>query len=109
MALIILQPGSFLVVGQSANAQTDFLLGFIQLHDLKIHLFADRQRRFVRPAVGRTRNLRAMTQTFHSWSQLHERPKINGPAYAPAHHVANLMSAEERFPGVRLKLLDTQR
>src|SRR5882762_11579324 len=96
VALIILQPGSFLIIGQRANAQTDFLLGFIQLYDFKIHLFADGQRRFVGPAVGRAGNLGAMAQAFHSWSQFHERPEINGPAYAPAHYIANLMSPEKR-------------
>src|ERR1700720_75402 len=105
VALIILQPGSFLVIGQRANAQTDFLFGFIQLYDLKIHLFADRQWRFVGPPVGRTRNLRAMAQAFHTRSQFHERPEIDRPAHAAAHHVANLMSAEERLPRIRLKLL----
>src|SRR5260370_2142882 len=69
MALIILQPGSFLVVAQRTNAQTDFLLRFIQLYTLIIHLFAERQRRFVRPAVGRAGNLRTMAQAFHPRGQ----------------------------------------
>src|SRR5882724_3463760 len=95
VALVILQPGFLLVVGQRANAETDFLFAFVQLHDLEIQLFTNRQGRFLSAAIRGSGDLGAMAQAFHAGRQLHENPKIAGAAHSPAHHVAHLMSAEE--------------
>src|SRR5579862_3071061 len=109
VALIILQPSSFLIIGESANAEPDFLLGFIQSHHLKIHLLADRKRRFVVPVLRCAGNLGPVAQTFHTRRQLHEYPEIRGPAYPSSNHIAYLMGPEEAFPRIRLQLLDAQR
>src|SRR5579863_8640492 len=69
VALVILEPGSFLVIGQSANAQTDFLLGFVQPDHLEIHFFAHRQGRFFGPVLGGARNLGTVAQAFHARRQ----------------------------------------
>src|SRR5579863_2796189 len=109
VTLIILQPRPFLIIGERANAEPDLLLGLVQPHHLEIHFLANRQRRFVVPVLRCSWDFRAMAQTFYSRRQFHEHPKIRGPAHSASNHIAHLMRPEERFPGIRLQLLHTQR
>src|SRR5580698_726190 len=109
MALIIFEPGSFLVVGQSANTQPYFFLGFIETHHLEIHFLADGQRRFVVPMLRRAGDLGTVAYALHSWSQFHEHSEVRGAAHPAAHHVSNLMRPEEALPGIRLQLLYSER
>src|SRR5580658_6634750 len=60
MALIIFKPRSFVVVGQSANTQPYFFLGFIKTHHLEIHFLADGQWRFVVTMLRRAGDLGTM-------------------------------------------------
>src|SRR5271155_6025009 len=41
VTLIIFQPGFFLVIGQRANAEADFLLALVQFNNFEIHLLPD--------------------------------------------------------------------
>src|SRR5579864_2589013 len=108
VTLVILQSGSFLVIGERSNAQANLLFGLVEPHDLEIHFFADSQRRLVMPAVGSSGNLGAVAQTFHAGGEFHENAEIGRAANSSTHHIAHLMRAEEGLPGVRLQLLHAE-
>src|SRR5579871_4066215 len=76
VALVILQPGSLLVVAERANAQSDLFLAFVQLDNLKVHFLADRQRGFFTAAVRSRRDLGTMAQSLDARSEFHEHSEV---------------------------------
>src|SRR6185312_335854 len=110
LALIFIQARFLLVVGESAQTQPDLLFRFIHFDDLEIELLADRQWRiFGVAAVRRARHLRAMAQALDARSKFHKHSEIRRAAYPSPNRVSHLVSAEDRFPRIRLKLFHAER
>src|SRR5260370_18896286 len=51
VTLVILQSGSFLVIGERSDAQPDLFFRLVEPHDLEIHVLTDGQPRLLMPSV----------------------------------------------------------
>ena len=63
----------------------------------------------LRPSIAGARDLRAVTQGLDPRREFHEGAETGRPANTPSHNIADHVRPEERFPRIRLKLLDAER
>src|SRR5579871_862291 len=109
LALVIVEPGLFLVIGDGPKAQADLLFGFAQFDDLEIELLADGHGRlFGSPASGIAGYFREMAEALDAFRKLYEGTEAGQAANAAMHRIADLVILKIGFPGVRLELLDPQ-
>src|SRR5438477_1411263 len=109
LALIILQPRSFLILGNGFQAQSDLFFGLVHLDDFKVTLLANRYWEILRLPSRVTRHFGIVAQTLDALGQLDERAESGQTTNPAVHHVANMMRLKIPLPGVRLQLLDPQR
>src|SRR5581483_5563542 len=96
-------PAGFCAYG--AQAQSNFLFILVHLDDLEVVLLAGLQ--LYRTAV-RISGFRVVAKPFDAIGNLNERAELRKPQYLSMDYVPNTVRAEERLPGIWLKLLDAQ-
>src|SRR4030081_3463579 len=75
LALVILPASALFILCHGAQAQPDLLLRFIHFNNLKVILIPARERGVGGDAIRHGRNLRFVTQSFHSGRKFDEYPE----------------------------------
>src|SRR5258708_40063973 len=109
LPLVILEASAFLFLGDSGQAQSNFMVGLVQFDDFEIVFFTDGKTWPVLLTVEAGGDFRIVTEAFDARRQFYKCAETRMAAHAAANEIAHLMRAEKRLPRIRLQLLNAER